>query len=129
VGYSLLIALPPGIRKRTAAAAAVDGNLAEDFFELRQRWFDRWIKRLANGIDEEPPVRVFVMGSGSGRRNRDGRLEHGGYWRSAAEWPLPQTRWAKLYLHADRSLSAAPRWARVQSNIFEQQLSAFRRQP
>ncbi len=26
----------------------------------------------------EPPVRVFVMGGGSGRRNRDGRLEHGG---------------------------------------------------
>jgi uncharacterized protein len=89
-------------------AAAVDGNLAEDFFELRRRWFDRWIKGLANGIDEEPPVRVFVMGGGLGRRNRDGRLEHGGYWRSAAKWPLPQTRWTKLYLHADRSLSAAP---------------------
>ena len=84
-------------------AAAVDGNLAEDFFELRRRWFDRWIKGLANGIDEQPPVRVFVMGGGSGRRNRDGRLEHGGYWRSAAEWPLLQTRWTKLYLHADRS--------------------------
>ena len=59
-------------------AAAVDGNLAEDFFELRRRWFDRWIKGLANGIDEEPLVRVFVMGGGSGRRNRVGRLEHGG---------------------------------------------------
>jgi uncharacterized protein len=60
-------------------AAPVDGNLAEDFFELRRRWFDHWIKGLANGIDEEPPVRVFVMGGGSGRRNRDGRLEHGGH--------------------------------------------------
>ena len=71
-------------------AAPVDGNLAEDFFELRRRWFDRWIKGLANGVEEEPPVRVFVMGGGSGRRNRDGRLEHGGRWRSAAEWPLPR---------------------------------------
>jgi len=87
-------------------AAPVDGNLAEDFFELRRRWFDRWLKGLANGVDEEPPVRVFVMGGGSGRRNRDGRLEHGGRWRSAAEWPLPQTRWTRLYLHADRSLAA-----------------------
>ena len=25
-------------------AAPVDGNLAEDFFDLRRRWFDRWIK-------------------------------------------------------------------------------------
>ena len=89
-------------------AAAVDGNLAEDFFELRRCWFDCWIKGLANGIDEEPPVRVFVMGAGLGRRNLDGRLEHGGHWRSAANWPLPQTRWTKLYLHADRSLSAVP---------------------
>ncbi len=84
--------------------APIDGNLAVDFFELRRRWFDRWSKGLANGIDEEPPVRVFVMGGGSGRRNRDGRLDHGGRWRSAAEWPLPQTRWTPLYLHADRSL-------------------------
>jgi putative CocE/NonD family hydrolase len=89
-------------------AAPVDGNLAEDFFELRRRWFDRWSKGLANGIDEEPPVRVFVMGGGSGRRNRDGRLDHGGRWRSAVEWPLPQTRWTPLYLHADRSLSPEP---------------------
>jgi uncharacterized protein len=89
-------------------AAPVDGNLAEDFFELRRRWFDRWIKGLANGIDEKSPVRVFVMGGGSGRRNRDGRLEHGGHWRSALEWPLPQTRWTRLYLHADRSLALVP---------------------
>ena len=25
-------------------AAPVDGNLAQDFFELRRRWFDRWVK-------------------------------------------------------------------------------------
>jgi uncharacterized protein len=52
-------------------------------------------------------ARIFVMGGGSGRHNRDGRLEHGGYSRSAGEWPLPQTRWTRLYLQADRSLSAA----------------------
>ena len=57
--------------------ALVDGNLAEDFFELRQRWFDRWIKGLAYRIDEKQVVRVFVMGA-SGRRNLDSRLEHGG---------------------------------------------------
>jgi len=89
-------------------AAPVDGNLSGDFFELRRRWFDRWIKGVANGIDEEPPVRVSVMGGGSGRRNRDGRLEHGGRWRSAPEWPLPQTRPTRLYLHADRSLALVP---------------------
>jgi len=85
-------------------AAPVDGNLAEDFFALRRRWFDRWVKGVANGIDTEPAARVFVMGGGSGRRNAAGRLDHGGRWRTAADWPLPQTEWSKIYLHYDHSL-------------------------
>ena len=89
-------------------AATVDGNLAEDFFALRRHWFDRWIKGQRNGVDDEPAVRVFVMGGGSGRRNRDGRLEHGGQWRNASAWPLPETRWTSLYLQQDRSLGTTP---------------------
>ena len=85
-------------------AAPVDGNLAEDFFALRRRWFDRWLKGVANGAETEPPVRVFVMGGGSGRRNGAGRLDHGGRWRTAADWPLPETQWTKFYLHSDRTL-------------------------
>ncbi len=88
-------------------AAAVDGNLAEDFFALRRRWFDRWLKGLDNGVDHEPAVRVFVMGGGSGRRTAAGRLDHGGFWREAADWPLPGTEWTHFYLKADRSLSKA----------------------
>ena len=33
-------------------AAPVDGNLADDFFALRRRWFDRWVKGVDNGIDD-----------------------------------------------------------------------------
>ena len=89
------------------AAAAVDGNLADDFFGLRRAWFDRWVKGVDNGVEAEPPVQVFVMGGGSGRRNAAGRLDHGGRWRSAAAWPLPQTQWTPFYLHPDRSLRPA----------------------
>jgi putative CocE/NonD family hydrolase len=94
-------------------AAPVDGNLAEDFFDLRRRWFDRWIRNVApkgieNGVEAEPAVRVFVMGGGSGRRNRDGRLDHGGRWRAASQWPLPETRWTRFYLHPDRGLGTVP---------------------
>src|ERR1044071_9092036 len=71
-------------------AAPVDGNLAEDFFDLRRRWFDRWIRNVSNGVEAEPAVRVFVMGGGSGRRNRDGRLDHGGYWRAASRGGPPE---------------------------------------
>ena len=89
-------------------AAAVDGNLAEDFFALRLRWFDRWVRGIDNGVGDEPAVRIFVMGGGSGCRTAAGRLDHGGFWRNAAEWPLPQTEWTRLHLRTDRSLAAEP---------------------
>ena len=89
-------------------AAPVDGTLAADFFDLRRRWFDHWMRGLPNGVETEPKVRVFVMGGGSGRRNRDGRLDHGGRWREASEWPLPETRWTRFYLHPDHGLSPTP---------------------
>jgi uncharacterized protein len=79
-------------------AATVDGNLASDFLTLRLRWFDRWLKDAPNGVESEPTVRIFVMGGGSGRRNADGRLEHGGRWRAERDWPIPDTRWRAYYL-------------------------------
>jgi putative CocE/NonD family hydrolase len=87
-------------------AATVDGNLAVDFLSLRLRWFDRWLKGIDNGVDTEPAVRLFVMGGGSGRKNADGRLQHGGQWRAEKDWPIPDTRWTPHYLHCDGSLSA-----------------------
>jgi putative CocE/NonD family hydrolase len=69
--------------------ATLEGNLSPNFLELRLRWFDRWLKGLDNGVDEEPKVRYFRMGGGSGRKNPSGRMEHGGRWMEAADWPLP----------------------------------------
>jgi uncharacterized protein len=89
------------------AAAALDGNLDEDFFAARRRWFDRWVKGVDNGVAEEPAVRVFVMGGGTGRRIKEGRLDHGGFWRVAQSWPLPQTEFTRFYLHPGRSLLIA----------------------
>jgi putative CocE/NonD family hydrolase len=86
-------------------AAVVDGNLAEDFFALRRRRFDCWVKGLDNGVDREPAVRVFVMGGGLGHKTAAGRLDHGGFWCEAADWPLPGTQWTRFHLRADRSLS------------------------
>jgi putative CocE/NonD family hydrolase len=89
--------------------ATLDGQLAPDYLELRRRWFDRWTRGVANGGDDEPRVRIFVMGGGSGRRTAQGRLDHGGYWRAEADWPLPGTRFTPYYLHGDgRLLPGAP---------------------
>ena len=100
-----------GDRSRTWAgdvdfgpAATVDGNLAAHWREFRLRWFDHWVRGVANGVDKEPRVRLFLMGGGSGRRNAAGRLEHGGRWIAAADWPLPGTKFVPYYLHADGRL-------------------------
>lgn len=40
---------------------------------------------------DEPPVQVFLMGGGSGRKTSDGHLDHGGKWLTAKDWPMPGT--------------------------------------
>jgi len=50
------------------------------------RWFDRWLRGIENGVDDEPPVRLFVMGSNQ--------------WRDEREWPLARTDWQEWFLHS-----------------------------
>ena len=101
-----------GDRSRTYAgdvdfgpAATLDDNLAPDFLTLRLNWFDSWLKGKDNGVAEEPPVRLFVMGGGSGRKNVAGRMDHGGRWRAEKDWPVPGARNTPFYLHGDGRLS------------------------
>jgi len=77
--------------------AAIDG------LAFRLRWFDRWLKGIANGVENDAPVRIFVMGGGSEARVGDRHL-HGGRWREEREWPLARTRFTPYYLHADGTL-------------------------
>ncbi|MBI2886653.1 MAG: CocE/NonD family hydrolase [Chloroflexi bacterium] len=86
--------------------APIDGNLAQDFNDLQLRWFDQWLKGMDTGLPEEPPVWLFVMGGGSGRRNAEGRMEHGGRWRKEQEWPLARTHLTSYFLHAGGALRA-----------------------
>ena len=37
-----------------------DGRLVDD---LHLRWFDRWLKGIRNGVDDEAPVRLFATGA------------------------------------------------------------------
>lgn len=53
-------------------------------YELRLRWYDYWLKNIQNGIDRDPPIRLFVMGAGK--------------WRTENEWPLARTRYTKYFL-------------------------------
>ena len=86
-------------------ASVLDGNLAKHWRELRLRWFDHWVKGKHNGVDDEPAVRLFLMGGGSERRNAQGRMDHGGRWITGSAWPLPQTQFVPYYFHGDGRLA------------------------
>jgi putative CocE/NonD family hydrolase len=65
------------------AAASSD---AIDPTGIHLRWFDRWLKGVDNGVDQEPPVMIFVMGIDR--------------WRAESDWPLPDTQYRPYYLHS-----------------------------
>jgi putative CocE/NonD family hydrolase len=82
-----------------------------DYDELVLRWMDRHVRGIENGVDDEPRVRVFVMGE-----NR---------WLESSRWPLPGTRTQVLYLAGADSTSrtgrliAAPNRDPEEFSIFE----------
>ena len=66
--------------------------------EIQKRFFDHFLKGEDNGWDREPPVLLNV-------RHVDGTFT----LRHEDDWPIPRTRWTKLYLSpADHSLSREP---------------------
>ena len=68
-------------------AAIVD--LQRDYL----RWLDHWLKGIENGIDREPLVSIFAMGS-----NR---------WLKGDVYPLRETRMTKLYLTSGGSANTS----------------------
>jgi uncharacterized protein len=71
------------IGERDMGAAA-----AINYDELALRWMDHWVRGMDNGVDREPPVRVYSMGAGA--------------WRTGERWPLP-TEPLALYLNQPAS--------------------------
>ena len=73
-------------------------DAGKDEVGLAIRWLDHVVKGIDTGLDDEPPVRIFVMGVNE--------------WRHEAEWPLARTRYTDYYLapHAEGggSLSTQP---------------------
>ena len=95
------------------ASAAID-DFARDF---HRRWFDARLKGEAafapfadDRLAGHPPgpVVLFVMGGGDGHRDENGRLFHGGEWRTAASWPLEGTEMTPFHLRAGGGLTPEP---------------------
>ncbi len=58
------------------------------------RWFDYWLKGMATGIMDEPPVKLMIRTGGGGMKDYAFRFEN--------EWPLKRTRWTPFYLNAEK---------------------------
>ena len=65
-----------------------------DLRAIHLRWFDRWLKDFDNGVDRDPPLRLFLMG-----RNE---------WHEAWEWPLSGTEFATFHLHSGGGANSNP---------------------
>jgi len=78
----------PYSRATRKGAGDVDfGPNAEiDLHDIELRFLDRWLKGIDTGIDDEPAIRLFTMGTNE--------------WRDVDHWPLPGTRWTPWYLHS-----------------------------
>lgn len=69
--------------------------------EHQIRWFSRWLKDEQNGIDEEPPVRYYMMGDAM---DPDAP---GNEWREATSWP-PPSRPTSYLLQVGNKLTTSP---------------------
>lgn len=63
-----------------------------DSVALQRKFFDRYLKDIANGWEQEPRVEVAVRAPNDTVR----RVVHG------KEWPLETAKWTKLYLDAGK---------------------------
>lgn len=88
----------------TGSTLDADGG---DILDRRLQWFDRYLRGMATARASTAPVRLFIMGGGSGRRTAEGRLDHGGHWRTEHDWPIPDTRRAQYYLSASGRLATS----------------------
>jgi len=57
-----------------------------DFTGTHLRWFDHWLKGSKNGVEQDKPVKIFVMGPNT--------------WREEEDWPLPDTQFRPYYLQS-----------------------------
>ena len=58
------------------------GRLAKEFMNFD--WYDHWLKGEDNGIEDQAPLRIYVMGAN--------------VWRDEYEWPLARTVYTNFYL-------------------------------
>ncbi len=70
---------------------------AIDYFGIALRWWDRWLKNIDNGADQDPAYRAYVMDSVPPHPSLDHRP---GTWLAFDQWPSPDITQTTLSLAA-----------------------------
>ena len=65
------------------------------FLQECDRWFGRWLKGKKTGVENDPPLRLYLQQSESPRPHFD---ERKGKWIGLPSWPWKNIKTAKLYL-------------------------------
>ena len=90
--YQMWAGLKEGLPKKMVIGPNIDEERPFHHYHYEAlRWYDYWLKGIDNGIMDEPPIKIFVQGNNE--------------WRTAEDWPLPETRWMPFNLHPDGLLS------------------------
>jgi uncharacterized protein len=66
--------------------------LACDLSGAHLRWYGHWLKDIENGVEQDKPVKIFVMGIDQ--------------WREETDWPLPDAQVRQYYLHSAGSANS-----------------------
>jgi putative CocE/NonD family hydrolase len=69
--------------------ASNDGVLPYTYQEFAVLWCDRFLKGVNNGVDKLPKVLIYVQGPNQ--------------WRFEKDWPIPDARATRLYMHSVKS--------------------------
>ena len=79
---------------------------AIDLLAFRLRWYDRWLKGDQNGVDDDAPVLLYIMGTGDDRRSAAAGCSMADSGAASANGPSPG-RATAYHLHADGTLAQA----------------------
>jgi putative CocE/NonD family hydrolase len=78
-----------GSTNRKVGAVDFGDKLPFDLEEVTLRWYDSILKGVANGLSDQKPVRIFIMGKND--------------WREEDDWPLERAKAMRFYLHSTKS--------------------------
>ncbi|MEQ8800788.1 MAG: CocE/NonD family hydrolase, partial [Haliea sp.] len=82
------------VSEQTTVGELDVGDARFDFYGTYLRWYDRWLNGNKDALEGMPHVQYYNIGANE--------------WRSADQWPLPNTRYTTFYL--DSEGSANSRW-------------------